>query len=107
MSLLEVRAPGKIGFKVVAPGGTLFLFVMKFLFRLITSFLLALDLIEAFAQAYFAQVKSEEALRGLWDFDGACVLIFTILQHERSRVAVIIRHFLDCRFGYLARFLII
>ena len=57
MSLFVARDSCEVGFKVVAPGGTLF--VMKFLFRLIYIFLLALDLIEAFLAANFAQVESE------------------------------------------------
>ena len=65
MSLFVARDSCEVGFKVVAPGGTLF--VMKFLFRLIYFFLLALDLIEAFLAANSAQVESEEALRSFWD----------------------------------------
>ena len=65
MSLFVARDSCEVGIKVVAPGGTLF--VMKFLFRFINFFLFALDLIEAFLVANFAQIESEEALRSFWD----------------------------------------
>ena len=65
MSLFVARDSCEVGIKVIAPGGTLF--VMKFLFRFINLFLFALDLIETFLAANFAQIESEEALRSFWD----------------------------------------